>query len=149
MVSISLYLGYLKGQLGGAGHVETLNIPYLTTWPRPPRTYYLGTGALKASRTYYLGTWGPRVGPSARVCMGFQGRPRRAPKNGAMSPNREHRQYGPKIMDPVLPILAYTLCFGILGHCFGRLGGLGTSKPKSGSLAAAAGSETPMPRGSM
>ena len=28
----------------------------------PPRTYYLGTGALKGPlRAYYLGTWGARV----------------------------------------------------------------------------------------
>ena len=30
--------------------------------PRPPRTYFLGTGAFKGPlRTYYLGTWGARV----------------------------------------------------------------------------------------
>ena len=33
------------------------HIPY----PSPPRTYYLGTGALKGPlRAYYLGTWGAR-----------------------------------------------------------------------------------------
>ena len=31
--------------------------------PSPPRTYYLGTGALKRPlRPYYLGTWGARAG---------------------------------------------------------------------------------------
>ena len=31
--------------------------------PSPPRTYHLGTGALKGPlRTYYLGTWGAREG---------------------------------------------------------------------------------------
>ena len=30
-------------------------------YPSPPRTYYLGTGALKGPlRAYYLGTWGAR-----------------------------------------------------------------------------------------
>ena len=35
---------------------------FLVSLPRPPRTYYFGTGALKKPlRTYYLGTWGARV----------------------------------------------------------------------------------------
>ena len=38
--------------------------------------------------------------------------------------NRKCRQYSPRIMDPVLPMLSYS---GILGRSFGHVGGPGSS----------------------
>ena len=40
--------------------------------------------------------------------------------NGPISQNREYRQYSPKRMDPMLPILSSS---GIFGHGFGHFGG--------------------------
>ena len=51
-----------SGDLSQRENFELLWLRVLVLTPSPPRTYYLGTGALKRPlRPYYLGTWGARV----------------------------------------------------------------------------------------
>ena len=49
----------------------------------------------------------------------------KAKHHGPVSQNREHRQYSPNRMDPMLPIFSYCR---ILGHYFGHLVGPGIPK---------------------
>ena len=69
--TLAFHVGRLKlrGGLGevlltcGLGNLqETLACrKFCIRFPSPPRTYYLGTGALKGPLgAYYLGTWGAR-----------------------------------------------------------------------------------------
>ena len=110
-----------------------------STTPNPPRTYYLGTGALKGPlRTYYLGTWGlgnracPRIEPSCRRRRSSSSRWKASLEVGPRSAPRSEAQpirYGctwnsqlPKIMDPILPILSI---FGHWAIVLGTFGGPG------------------------